>query len=254
MKFSTVSSIAMSLALANACLLAAVAQVSKEAECKSGLHDFSCICESNGSTVISTLNSICPNGDADTAVSAFKAQCGEQGHSIKAASSTKTSSAKTSTSTAAASSSAAASTTKASSAAASSDAESSAAKSSAAASSDAKSSAAASSDAESSAAASSAAASSDAESSAAASSAAESSAAASSAAPSAPLSHSHASSAGISTSVVAIGGSAQSTGSSLAPVATAPSDSATTIEQTNGGNAAAIPFIGAIMAGAAYLF
>lgn len=120
MKFSAASTIAMSLALANvvvatppACLLACVASVSKDAQCASGIQDFSCICETNGSKVIDCLESACPSGDADTAISALKSDCSAQSYTLASASSKTSASASASS---AADSSAAASSAEASSA------------------------------------------------------------------------------------------------------------------------------------------
>ncbi|WEJ93312.1 SWI/SNF and RSC complex subunit Ssr1 [Yamadazyma tenuis] len=54
-----------------ACLLACVSQVTKKSDC-SALNDLSCICGTQYDKVEDCLNSICPEGVSDTAVSAFE--------------------------------------------------------------------------------------------------------------------------------------------------------------------------------------
>lgn len=68
------SQIQSTLATPPACLLACVGQVTKKSDC-SGLNDLTCICSSEASDVEKCLNSACPDGDADTAISAFKSSC-----------------------------------------------------------------------------------------------------------------------------------------------------------------------------------
>mmetsp|Transcript_6072 Transcript_6072/g.5995 ORF Transcript_6072/g.5995 Transcript_6072/m.5995 type:complete len:231 (+) Transcript_6072:73-765(+) len=115
------SYISTTLAAPPACLLACVAQVEKKSDC-TGLNDLSCICSSNGSDVKKCLDSVCPDGDADSAKSAFEDSC--EGHSSSSSSSSSASS-----------SSKASSKASSSAAASSSDSSSSSAASSAAASS-----------------------------------------------------------------------------------------------------------------------
>lgn len=87
MKFSTISSIALVLSTAKtvvaappACLLACVAQVTRQSDC-SGLNDLSCICSSEYSNVEECLNDICPEGASDGAISSFEDTCSPYGHS-----------------------------------------------------------------------------------------------------------------------------------------------------------------------------
>ena len=227
MKFTTASTIAMSLALANvvvatppACLLSCVASVSTEAKCAEGLRDFSCICETNGSDIVKCLESACPSGDADAAISALKSDCSAQSYTLDDSSSSKVSSSASKTASSSASASSAASSAKASSSAVSSVESSSAA--SAQASSEASSEA----------------------SSAKASSAYT-------------LSHSHSSAL---TTVVA-SPSAESTAAAtstaestrVAVESTAPAGNATTVlPQGNGANGLTFPAAGALIAGIAF--
>lgn len=109
---STVLSTVLSLALLSnevlatppACLLACVAQVTKSSSSCNSLNDVTCICSNEGSSVKSCLDSICPNGDADAAYSAFKSSCSDQNASVSqsssssSASSTTTSTSRTSSS------------------------------------------------------------------------------------------------------------------------------------------------------------
>ncbi|EGW30154.1 uncharacterized protein SPAPADRAFT_63763 [Spathaspora passalidarum NRRL Y-27907] len=121
LKISTLVALAVSLqsayAAPPACLLACVAQVEKASDC-SGLNDISCVCTSNGSDVEQCLKDICPNGQADDAISAFESTCSSFGD--KVASVRSLSSSKASSSTKASSSSTTSSSTEASSTEASS--------------------------------------------------------------------------------------------------------------------------------------
>lgn len=115
MRASTVVSSVLSLALlANqavatppACLLACVAQVTKASSTCDALNDVNCICSKQGDDVKKCLDSICPNGDAEAAYSAFKSSCSEQNvsvdnkHSSSSSSKASSSAAKTSSSSAA---------------------------------------------------------------------------------------------------------------------------------------------------------
>ncbi|KAG7192434.1 uncharacterized protein KQ657_001835 [Scheffersomyces spartinae] len=129
------------LATPPACLLACVSKVEQDSKC-SGLNDLSCICGDNSSAVEKCLKSICPDGSADAAVSAFEDSC--SGYSInKNESSSSEAASSTASSSEASSSSEAASSTAASSSSAAASSSSAAASSSSAAAS--SSSAAASS-------------------------------------------------------------------------------------------------------------
>ncbi|KHC46856.1 hypothetical protein MEW_04999, partial [Candida albicans P60002] len=136
-----VSTLQTTLAAPPACLLACVAKVEKGSKC-SGLNDLSCICTTKNSDVEKCLKEICPNGDADTAISAFKSSC--SGYSSQSSSSeSESESASSEGSSASASASASSSAGKSSNVEASTTKESSSAKasSSAAGSSEAVSSA-----------------------------------------------------------------------------------------------------------------
>lgn len=146
LRFTAIAALAASipqvLATPPACLLACVSQEEKNSQC-SGLADLDCICTSLGEDVEKCLDSICPNGEADTAKLAFESSCKEQGYEVSGNSSG--SSSASSSSFSSSSSSAASSSDPASSSAASSSAASSSASSASSAASSASSSAAASS-------------------------------------------------------------------------------------------------------------
>ncbi|KAI3405119.1 SSR1 [Candida oxycetoniae] len=74
-----------------ACLLACVAQETKSSSC-SGLNDLSCICSVEYSDIESCLESICPNGNADAAKSAFESSCSGYSKDVVSSSSAKSSS------------------------------------------------------------------------------------------------------------------------------------------------------------------
>lgn len=106
MRFQTVLSSVVSLALLSneviatppACLLACVSQVTKgSTECDT-LTQVGCICSKEGSSVKDCLDSICPEGDADSAYSAFQSSCSDQGADIGGSSSSSSSSSSTSSS------------------------------------------------------------------------------------------------------------------------------------------------------------
>ncbi|KAK5780376.1 Ccw14p PWA37_002663 [Arxiozyma heterogenica] len=119
---STVFSAVLSLALLSnevlatppACLLACVAQVTKSSSSCNALNDVTCICSNEGASIKSCLDSICPNGNADAAYSAFKSSCAAQNASINQASSSSSVSS-TSTSSSISSSSSSSTTTTSSS-------------------------------------------------------------------------------------------------------------------------------------------
>lgn len=67
-----------------ACLLACVAQVSKDSKCD-GLNDLSCLCSDNSDKIESCLKSACPNNNSGDAITAFENSC--QGHVNKKVSS-----------------------------------------------------------------------------------------------------------------------------------------------------------------------
>ncbi|CAB4256163.1 similar to Saccharomyces cerevisiae YLR390W-A CCW14 Covalently linked cell wall glycoprotein, present in the inner layer of the cell wall [Maudiozyma barnettii] len=93
------------LATPPACLLACVAQVtSGSSQCKT-LSNLDCVCSSESSAVKSCLDSICPNGNADAAYSAFKSSCSDQNISLGDSSSSSSAASSSSSSTSASSSS-----------------------------------------------------------------------------------------------------------------------------------------------------
>lgn len=84
MKFAAVAVVAAAslqgvLATPPACLLACVAQVSKDSDsCGSNLSNIQCLCTNNASDIAQCLDDICPNGNADAAKEALESSCSEQ--------------------------------------------------------------------------------------------------------------------------------------------------------------------------------
>lgn len=115
MRSTTVLSTVLSLALLSkevlatppACLLACVAQVTSGSSQCNTLSNLNCVCSNEDSAVKSCLDSICPNGNADAAYSAFKSSCSEQNISLGDSSSSAVSSSASSSTQASSSSSSA---------------------------------------------------------------------------------------------------------------------------------------------------
>lgn len=113
MRSTTVLSTVLSLALLSkevlatppACLLACVAQVTSGSSQCNTLSNLNCVCSNEDSAVKSCLDSICPNGNADAAYSAFKSSCSEQNISLGDSSSSAVSSSVSSSTQASSSSS-----------------------------------------------------------------------------------------------------------------------------------------------------
>ncbi|KAK6458405.1 uncharacterized protein RJT20DRAFT_31416 [Scheffersomyces xylosifermentans] len=81
-----------------ACLLACVAQVEKASSCN-GLNDLSCICSNDASKIEACLKDICPNDNADDAITAFEGSCKDSGNNVNLSSVAESSSTEESSST-----------------------------------------------------------------------------------------------------------------------------------------------------------
>ncbi|CAG60007.1 SSR1 [Nakaseomyces glabratus] len=80
------------LATPPACLLACVAQVSKQSSQCHTLNQVGCFCENENTAIKNCLDSICPNGNSDAAYTAFKNSCGDVGKAVASVSSSMSSS------------------------------------------------------------------------------------------------------------------------------------------------------------------